>query len=139
MDLRRGSNLPREGRRTHNIPEGRRLGPEVLPSILPGKRLGSQEGGWKESFVGQMAVEPLSKWEDVSHKTRVSGRMWGTWRSSRTAESRCLGTHMGRDPIRGMVPSRKGFRFLPGDQWEPRRDLSRGCCCQPCLRRLYLL
>lgn len=79
MDLRRGRNLPSEGKRTHSIPGDRRLGPRALPSALPGK-----SRGWKESFVGQMAVGPLYKWEDVSHKARVSVRPCGALRSSRT-------------------------------------------------------
>lgn len=33
----------------------------------------------------------------------------------------------GGDMIWGMVHSGKGFRFLPGAQWEPQRDLSSGC------------
>lgn len=74
-----------------------------------------------------MAVEPISKWEDVSYKTV---RMWGTLRSSRTALVSAAWEHIwGRDTItiQGVVHSRKGFHFFPGTQWEPQRDLSRGC------------
>lgn len=49
--------------------------------------------------------------------------MWDIEEQQNTAlESSCLGTiHMwGGDTIRG-------FHFFPGAQWEPQRDLSRGC------------